>query len=124
MASAETPPRQRLLFVTGMLGAGKSTALRELEDLGWESIDNFPIRLLERLLGGDTSGHPLAIGFDCRTRGFVPAEVLAGGARVVAIPRVVKNESETSKSFVPAELLAGGARVVATSSSLGARFSV
>jgi len=76
MASAEIPPRQRLLFVTGMLGAGKTTALRELEDLGWESIDNFPIRLLERLLGGDTSGHPLAIGFDCRTRGFVPAEVI------------------------------------------------
>lgn len=76
MADADNPPRQRLLFVTGMLGAGKSTVLRELEDLGWESIDNFPIRLLERLLSGDTSGHPLAIGFDCRTRGFVPAEII------------------------------------------------
>ncbi len=86
MASAETPPRQRLLFVTGMLGAGKSTALRELEDLGWESIDNFPIRLLERLLGGDTSGHPLAIGFDCRTRGFVPAEVIEQLTELAADP--------------------------------------
>lgn len=76
MADAENPPRQRLLFVTGMLGAGKTTVLRELEDLGWESIDNFPIRLLERLLGGDKSGHPLAIGFDCRTRGFVPVEII------------------------------------------------
>ncbi|GAA0282334.1 RNase adapter RapZ [Alteraurantiacibacter aestuarii] len=59
-----------------MLGAGKSTALRELEDLGWESIDNFPIRLLDRLLGNDTTNHPLAIGFDCRTRGFVPADII------------------------------------------------
>lgn len=72
--------RQRVLLVTGMLGAGKSTALRELEDLGWESIDNFPIRLLDRLIGGGpgkgSAGHPLAIGFDCRTRGFVPADII------------------------------------------------
>ncbi len=68
--------RQRILLVTGMLGAGKSTALRELEDLGWEAIDNFPIRLLQRLIEGDTEKHPLAIGFDSRTRGFVPAEII------------------------------------------------
>ncbi|WP_120076661.1 RNase adapter RapZ [Aurantiacibacter odishensis] len=69
-------PQSRILLVTGMLGAGKTTALRELEDLGWESIDNFPIRLLDRLVGGDGNDHPLAIGFDCRTRGFVPAEII------------------------------------------------
>ncbi len=68
--------RQRILLVTGMLGAGKTTALRELEDLGWESIDNFPIRLLDRLVGADTDAFSLAIGFDCRTRGFVPSEVI------------------------------------------------
>ncbi len=68
--------RQRILLVTGMLGAGKSTALRELEDLGWESIDNFPIRPLDRLIAQDTGAHPLAIGFDCRTRGFVPGEII------------------------------------------------
>jgi RNase adapter protein RapZ len=68
--------KQRILLVTGMLGAGKSTALRELEDLGWEAIDNFPIRLLGRLVGGEPAEHSLAIGFDCRTRGFVPADVI------------------------------------------------
>jgi UPF0042 nucleotide-binding protein len=47
-APAESP--QRILLVTGLLGAGKTTALRTLEDLGWEAIDNFPIRLLDRLL--------------------------------------------------------------------------
>jgi UPF0042 nucleotide-binding protein len=74
--------RQRILLVTGLSGAGKTTALRELEDLGWEAIDNFPIRLLERMIGGDDApdgGHrpPLAIGFDTRTRGFVPADIIA-----------------------------------------------
>lgn len=76
MASDSAQPVQRILLVTGMLGAGKSTALKELEDLGWESIDNFPVRLLPRLLKGDATNHPLAIGFDCRTRGFVPADII------------------------------------------------
>ncbi len=75
---------QRILLVTGLSGAGKTTALRELEDLGWEAIDNFPIRLLDRMVGSDTTPSsadaapgPLAIGFDSRTRGFVPAEIIA-----------------------------------------------
>ena len=74
--AGSTDARQRVLLVTGMLGAGKTTALRELEDLGWEAIDNFPIRLLSRLVGDDPQKHPLAIGFDCRTRGFVPDQVM------------------------------------------------
>lgn len=79
--SQETASRQRVLLVTGMLGAGKSTALKALEDLGWETIDNFPIRLLDRMIyspdgrAGDIRA-PLAIGFDSRTRGFNPAKVI------------------------------------------------
>jgi RNase adapter protein RapZ len=75
--------QQRILLVTGLLGAGKTTALNVLEDLGWETIDNFPIRLLERLLatnprtGGNDDPAPLAIGFDSRTRGFDPASIIA-----------------------------------------------
>lgn len=71
--------RQRVLLVTGMLGAGKTTALRVLEDLGWEIIDNFPVRLLDRLIerSATSDQSPLAIGFDCRTRGFDPARVIA-----------------------------------------------
>ncbi len=74
--------RQRILLVTGLLGAGKTTALRELENLGWETIDNFPIRLLGRLIerapdsAGDEARAPLAIGFDSRTRGFDPMRVI------------------------------------------------
>lgn len=74
--AGESQDKQRILLVTGMLGAGKSTALRELEDLGWEAIDNFPIRLLSRLVGDEPGDQSLAIGFDCRTRGFVPADVI------------------------------------------------
>ncbi len=87
--SADSPcdnSRQRVVLVTGLSGAGKTTALRVLEDLGWEAIDNFPIRLLERLIGADTANRaetegeprpPLAVGFDSRTRGFVPSEIIA-----------------------------------------------
>jgi len=74
--AGESQDKQRILLVTGMLGAGKSTALRELEDLGWEAIDNFPIRLLSRLVGDEPGEQALAIGFDCRTRGFVPADFI------------------------------------------------
>jgi UPF0042 nucleotide-binding protein len=79
---AESPqPTQRILLVTGLLGAGKTTALKVLEDLGWETIDNFPVRLLDRLLatkpsGGEDQAAPLAIGFDSRTRGFNPRAII------------------------------------------------
>lgn len=76
MASESPDDRQRILLVTGMLGAGKTTALRALEDLGWEAVDNFPIRLLKRLVDDDVGNQSLAIGFDCRTRDFVPADVI------------------------------------------------
>ncbi|WP_240197859.1 RNase adapter RapZ [Novosphingobium sp. P6W] len=80
--SADQPARQRVLLVTGMLGAGKTTALRVLEDLGWEIVDNFPIRMLDALLdagsgAADSDPTPLAIGFDSRTRGFNPERVIA-----------------------------------------------
>ena len=81
--SNETDPSarsQRILLVTGLLGAGKTTALKLLEDLGWETIDNFPIRLLSRLIESPTMTPsvraPIAIGFDSRTRGFAPRETI------------------------------------------------
>lgn len=80
--AASGPLRQRLMLVTGLSGAGKTTALKTLEDLGWESIDNFPIRLLPLLLdtpqsvGVHDNVRPLAIGFDARTRGFEPGAIV------------------------------------------------
>lgn len=66
----------RILLVTGLSGAGKSTALRTLEDIGWEVVDNLPLSLLEDLLstplakGAARGRRPLALGIDSRTRGF------------------------------------------------------
>lgn len=75
-AAATNTAVQRILLVTGLSGAGKSTALNVLEDLGWETIDNFPVRLLKGLLAEpDQQKAPLAVGFDSRTRGFVPQDV-------------------------------------------------
>jgi UPF0042 nucleotide-binding protein len=66
---------QRILLVTGLSGAGKSTVLKTLEDLGWETVDNLPLSLLDPLLAtpqsaGAERGRPLALGLDIRTRGF------------------------------------------------------
>jgi len=84
----EIAEAQRILLVTGMLGAGKTTVLRELEDLGWEALDNFPVRFLRRLIGkeGETDSTPLAIGFDCRTRDFKPDEIIARVKLIAARP--------------------------------------
>jgi len=65
-----------ILLVTGLSGAGKSTVLNQLEDLGWETIDNLPIRLVGQLLKLPSGDAPLALGFDSRTRGFTPEELI------------------------------------------------
>ena len=61
--------------MTGLSGAGKSTVLQTLEDIGWEVVDNLPLSLLVPLLkappsAGAEGDRPLAIGLDSRTRGF------------------------------------------------------
>ena len=70
------PPAPRALLVTGMSGAGRTSALKILEDLGYEAVDNLPLSLFDKLLvteAGDTADaldRPLAIGIDSRTRAF------------------------------------------------------
>ena len=66
-----------LVLVTGMSGAGNSTAIRALEDLGFEAIDNLPLAYIPQIATPrDGARRPLAIGVDSRTRGF-SAEGLA-----------------------------------------------
>jgi UPF0042 nucleotide-binding protein len=78
IATEKAGSDQRILLLTGLAGAGKTTALHVLEDLGWEVIDNFPVRMLKGLISSsDAQMAPLAIGFDSRTRGFVPSEMIA-----------------------------------------------
>ena len=78
MSKTPAATAQPILLVTGLSGAGKTTVLKTLEDIGWEAVDNFPIRLAGPLLeipgseGRSGPTVPLALGFDSRTRGFDP----------------------------------------------------
>ncbi|WP_207100703.1 RNase adapter RapZ [Paracoccus shandongensis] len=67
---------QRLVLVTGPSGAGRSTAINVLEDLGYEAIDNLPLSLIPRLLDGPSRPVPLALGLDVRNRDFSASNVI------------------------------------------------
>ena len=60
--------RMRVVLVTGLSGGGKASVLRTLEDLGYEAVDNPPLRMLDDMVS--RSDCKLAIGVDARTRGF------------------------------------------------------
>lgn len=71
-------PAGRAVIVTGLSGAGKTSALKVLEDLGYEAVDNLPVRLLTSLVRpGEGLTRPLAIGIDIRTRDFGVEPVIA-----------------------------------------------
>jgi UPF0042 nucleotide-binding protein len=73
----------KVVVVTGLSGAGKSLALKSLEDLGYEAVDNLPLSLLAGLIRPGASARPLAIGIDIRTRDFAVAAVLTEMDRLV-----------------------------------------
>ena len=62
----------RVVIVTGMSGAGKSTALKMLEDVGYFCVDNLPIPLLptlsELLRDQNAEVNKVALGIDVRGR--------------------------------------------------------
>lgn len=66
----------RLVVVTGMSGAGRSTALRVLEDEGYEAIDNLPLSLLYAVVNEVGLQRPIAVGVDIRTRDFAVGPVV------------------------------------------------
>jgi UPF0042 nucleotide-binding protein len=74
-----------LVVVTGMTGAGRSTAAKELEDLGFYVVDNLPPRLLRNVvkLVDESSGpeQPIAVVVDVRSGSFFEGlrEALAHG---------------------------------------------
>lgn len=74
----------RVIVVSGLSGAGKTTALKLLEDFGYEAVDNLPISLLRRLAmaeeseAGDVPARrAIAVGVDSRTRDFQPDRLIA-----------------------------------------------
>ncbi|WP_199258958.1 RNase adapter RapZ [Paracoccus binzhouensis] len=79
-------PAQRLVLVTGPSGAGRSTAINVLEDLGYEAIDNLPLSLIPRLLDGPPRPVPLALGLDVRNRDFSVANLIELIDRLTRLP--------------------------------------
>ncbi|RMF10544.1 MAG: RNase adapter RapZ [Alphaproteobacteria bacterium] len=77
-AGPEQERRTRVVLVTGLSGAGKSSALAALEDLGFEAVDNLPLALLRNLVSLRDDNpehepfHAIAVGIDTRTRAFRP----------------------------------------------------
>ncbi len=72
MTTGAPPDAVRVVIVTGLSGAGKSTAIRALEDLGFFCVDNLPAALFRDLLEVCRSGGVtrVALGMDLRSREF------------------------------------------------------
>lgn len=69
---AAGPARPRLIVLTGLSGAGKTVALRALEDLDFYCVDNLPVALIPALMesarGGRADYPRVAVGVDARNR--------------------------------------------------------
>ncbi len=84
IAEAACQSTRRVVLVTGLSGAGKASILRVLEDLGYEAVDNPPLRLMEDLVA--RGERPMAIGVDTRSRGFDTQDILTTLARLKCNP--------------------------------------
>lgn len=70
--------RLKIVIITGLSGAGHSTALKAFEDRGYEAVDNLRLSLLPALIDqSKRSGRPLAVGIDSRTLDFSADAMLA-----------------------------------------------
>ena len=68
----ETDHNNQLIIITGASGAGRTTAINVFEDVGFESVDNIPISMIDSLVLSKTRNKNLALGVDIRTREFSP----------------------------------------------------
>src|SRR5690349_19721039 len=82
LASSRSPsgrdaPRARVVVVTGLSGAGKSTALHSLEDLGYFCVDNLPTSLVDETVNVCERGgiFRVALGIDVRVGSFLEGAV-------------------------------------------------
>jgi UPF0042 nucleotide-binding protein len=103
----------RLIIISGRSGSGKTTALRALEDAGYNCIDNFPVILLQSLVHDalrdpDQMNANIAVCIDARSRSLARfAEILQSIDRMdvhcqiiyldAQTPTLVKRFSETRR---------------------------
>ena len=66
---------EEIVLITGISGAGKSTAIRCLEDIGFFCVDNLPMtfipELLDKLLNIDKNITKIGFGIDIREKDFL-----------------------------------------------------
>ena len=78
---SDTPPsdgRRHIVLLTGMSGAGLSTALKAFEDIGYEAVDNLRLALIPSLVADEqtTAAKALAVAVDTRNANFTVEELL------------------------------------------------
>ncbi len=61
--------QNKVILITGLSGAGRTSALKILEDIGYEAIDNLPTSLIVNILDLNIK-KKIAVGIDVRSRGF------------------------------------------------------
>jgi RNase adapter protein RapZ len=83
----------KLVLVTGMSGAGKSVALKTLEDCGFEAIDNLPLSFIPDVAGSSAAKRNLALSADIRSRDFSVEHFLK-------IVEPLRNNSELESSVL------------------------
>ena len=66
----------RVLIVTGLSGAGRTSALKILEDFGFEAIDNIPFFFLKSIIEVKIKKN-LAVGIDIRSRDFDAKKIVS-----------------------------------------------
>ena len=93
----------QLVLVTGPSGAGRSTAIHALEDIGYETIDNLPLSLIPRLIDGPPLERPIALGLDIRIRDFNVTSLIELIDSLTREPRVAL--SVLYLDCAPAELI-------------------
>jgi UPF0042 nucleotide-binding protein len=82
MSKTSDPPvspssRRRVVLLTGMSGAGLSTALKAFEDLGYEAVDNLRLGLIPALVETtNATGGALAVAIDTRNANFSVEDLL------------------------------------------------
>ena len=59
----------KVILITGLSGAGRTSALKILEDIGFEAIDNLPTSLIVNILESNIKKN-IAVGIDIRSRDF------------------------------------------------------
>jgi len=83
------PLKRRVVLLTGMSGAGLSTALKMFEDLGYEAVDNLRIGLIPSLVEDSAAQNKaLAVAIDTRNANFSVDDLLRMAQQLSVNPRL------------------------------------